>query len=68
MTTNLQLPTIEPKKIKIKNKRKQPEQEQNHRNGDHMEDYQWGGEEGRMGENVRGIRVITDRYKIGRGR
>ena len=46
MTTNLQLPTIEPKKIKIKNKRKQPEQEQNHRNGDHMEDYQWGGRGG----------------------
>ena len=21
----------------------QPEEEQNHRNGDHMEDYQWGG-------------------------
>ena len=49
MTTNLQLPTVEPKKIKIKNKRKQPEQEQNHRNGDHMEDYQWGG----RGENGR---------------
>ena len=40
MTTNSQLSTIEPKN---KNKlSKQPEQEQNHRNGDHMEGYQWG--------------------------
>ena len=69
MTTNSQLSTTELKKYKNKNKlRKQLELEQNHRNGNHMEDCQWGGEEGRMGENVRGIRVITDRYKIGRGR
>ena len=40
MTTNSQLSTTEPKKQKLS---KQPEQEQNHRNGDHMEDYQWGG-------------------------
>ena len=42
MTTNSQLSTTEPKN---KNKlSKQLEQEQNHRNGDHMEGYQWGGE------------------------
>ena len=41
MTTNSQLSTTEPKN---KNKLcKQLEQEQNHRNGDHMEGYQWGG-------------------------
>ena len=40
MTTNLQLSTTDPKN---KNKlSKQQEQEQNHRNGDHMEDYQQG--------------------------
>ena len=44
MTTNSQLSTTEPKKTKQnKNKlSKQLEQEQNHRNGDHMEGYQWG--------------------------
>ena len=48
MTTNSQLLTPEPKK-KTKNElSKQLEQEQNHRNGDHMEDYQWGS--GRGGE------------------
>ena len=41
MTTNSQLPTTEP--IKNKNKlSKQLEQEQNHRNGDYKEGYQWG--------------------------
>ena len=34
-----------------KTPKQQLEQEQNHRNGDHMEGYQWGGE-GRMGEKV----------------
>ena len=42
MTTNSQLSTTEPKKNKNKLS-KQLEQEQNHRNGDHMEGYQWGG-------------------------
>ena len=37
MTTNSQLSTTESKKNKLS---KQPEQEQNHRNGDHMEGYQ----------------------------
>ena len=44
MTTNSQLLTTKPKKNKTKNKlSKQLEQEQNHRNGDHMEGYQQGG-------------------------
>ena len=42
MKTNLQLSPTEPKKEKQK-LRKQLEQEQNHRNGDHVEGYQWGG-------------------------
>ena len=44
MTTNSQLLTTDLKRQnKNKNKlSKQPEQEQNHRNGDHMEGYQWG--------------------------
>ena len=42
MTTNSQLSTTEPKK-KPKNKlSKQLEQEQNQRNGDHMEGFHWG--------------------------
>ena len=40
---------------------KQLEQEQNHRNGDHMEGYQLGGGEGREGERVQGIRSINSR-------
>ena len=64
MTTNSQLSTTEPKN---KNKSKQLDQEQNHRNGDHMEGYQWGGGGGRMGEKVQGI-SINGRYKIDRGR
>ena len=48
MTANLQLLTTEPMKNNNKKKlRKQLEQEQNHRNGDHMEDYQWGGARGK---------------------
>ena len=44
MTTNSQLSTTEPKKSKYKNKlSNQLEQEQNLRNGDHMEGYQWEG-------------------------
>ena len=35
-----------------------------------MEGFQWGGggEEGRMGEKVQGIRRIIGRHKLGRGR
>ena len=62
MTTNSQLSTTEPKK---QNKLgKQLEQEQNHRNGDHMEGYSGGV----MGKKVQGIRSINGRYKIDRGR
>ena len=46
MTTNSQLSTMEPKN-KNKNKlSKKLEQEESHRNGDHMEGY-WRGREGR---------------------
>ena len=59
MTTNSQLSTTE---CKNKNKlSKQLEQEQIHRNGDHMEGYQWGGGERRIGEEVQGIRSINGR-------
>ena len=37
------------------------------KNGDHMENYQWGGNVGRMGEKVQGVRSIIGRYKIDRG-
>ena len=47
---------------------KQLKQEQNHRNGDHMEGYQQGSGRGRVGEKVQGIRSITSRYKIDRER
>ena len=45
MTKNSQLSINEPKrkeKQQQKKVSKQLEQEQNHRNGDHMEGYQWG--------------------------
>ena len=61
MTTNSQLSTTEPKK------QKQVEQEQNHRNGDHMEGYQRGDGGGRTGKRYRGIGSTNDRYKIDRG-
>ena len=41
MATNSQLSTTECKKSKLS---KQPEQEQNHRYGDHLEGYRWEGE------------------------
>ena len=51
--TNSQLLATEPKKNKNKIKlRNQLEEEQNHRNGDHMEHYHQGGIEVRMGEKV----------------
>ena len=65
MTINSQLPTTEPKKQKQKVS-KQLEQEQNHRNGDHIEGYQWG--RGEWEEKAQGIRSITGRHKIIRGR
>ena len=67
MITNSQLSTTEPKKTKNKLS-KQLEQEKNHRIGDHVEDYQWGGSREEMGEKAQGIRSINGRYKIDRGR
>ena len=69
MTTNSQLLTNKPKKNKNNNKlSKQLEQEQNHRNGDHMKGYWQGGNGGRLEEKAQGIRSIIGRYKIERGR
>ena len=51
MTTNSQLSTTEPKKTKNKLS-KQLEQEQNHRNGDHVEGYQWGSGRERGGKGT----------------
>ena len=64
MTPNSQLSTTEPKKNKLS---KQLEQEQNHRNGDHMEGYQWE-REGGKGEKVQGIRSVHGRHKTDRRR
>ena len=61
-----QLLITEPKKNKNKLS-KQLEQEQNHRNGDHIEGYGQGGGEGRMGGTVQGIRSLNGRYKIRQG-
>ena len=66
MITNSQLSTTKPKKNHQNKLNKQLEQEQNHRNGDHMESYQWEGDKGRVGGNVQGIRSKIDRYKIDR--
>ena len=71
MTTNSQLSTTKPKKTNKQQEQKlskQLEQEQIHRNRDHMEGYQWGGGGGRRGEKVQGIRSINGRYKIDRKR
>ena len=67
MTTNSQVSTAEPKKQKQKLS-KQLEQEQNHRTGDHLEDYQWGGGGGEWGVKVQGIRSIIGNHKIDRRR
>ena len=50
MITDSQLSTTEPKKQKLS---KQLEQEHNHRNGDHMEGYQWEGEGGEWKKRYR---------------
>ena len=65
MTTNSQLSTTEPKKEQKQKLSKQLEQEQNHRNGDHMEGHQWGGR--RLEKKVQRISIINGRYKIGGG-
>ena len=51
MTTNSQLLTTKPKK-KTPKLNKQLEQEQDHRNGDHMEGYQWEWEGQRGGKGT----------------
>ena len=62
MTTNSQLSTTEPKENKNKNRlSKQLKQEQNHRNGDHMEGYQQGSGRGRVGGKVQRISSINGR-------
>ena len=68
MTANSQLLTTTPKKINKSKLSKQLEQEQNHRNGDHVEGYQQESERGREEEKVQGIRSINGRWKIDRGR
>ena len=56
MTTNSQLSTPEKKKLSH-----QLEQEQNHRNGDHMEGYQQGSGRRREGGKVQRISSINGR-------
>ena len=53
MTANSQLLTTTPKKKNKSKLSQQLEQEQNHRNGDHMEGYQQGSGRGREGERYR---------------
>ena len=74
--TNSQLSTTESEKKRKEKKNplgKQPEQEENHRNGDQMEiswrsHYQPGGGGKRLGEKVQGIRSIIGNHKIDRRR
>ena len=59
MTINSQLLITEPKKT---NELSNPlEQEQNHRNGDHMEGYQQGSGKGREGGKVQRMSSINGR-------
>ena len=60
MTTDSQLSTIKPKKNENKLS-KQLEQEQNHRNGDHMEGYQWGSGREKEGRKIQRISSINGR-------
>ena len=64
MTTNSELLTTKHKNNIKQNKNpqsKQLEQEQNHRNGDHMEGYQRGSGRGREGGKVQRISSINGR-------
>ena len=56
------------KKKKKKQLSKQLEQEQNHRNGHHMEGYQLGGGVGEWGEKVQGIRSIIGKHAVDKRR
>ena len=53
MTTNSQLSTTVPKQKQKQELSKQLEQEQNHRNGDHVEGYQQGEGEGNRRKGTR---------------
>ena len=67
MTTNSQL-SNEPKKQK-QTKLEQLEQEQNHRNGDHMEGYQWGSwreNGGKVTENKQHKQQVENRQGEGK--
>ena len=67
MTRNSQLSTNEPKrkdKQQTQKLSKQLEQEQNQRNGHHMEGFQWGRGVEEQGEKVQRIRSISGRHKI----
>ena len=57
MTANSQLLTTTPKKKNKSKLSQQLEQEQNHRNGDHMEGYQleWERERGGKGQRISSI-------------
>ena len=69
-TINIKITTNNYQQLNLKNKnklRKQLEQEQNHRYGDHLEGYQLGNGMGRMEEKMQGLRSIIGRYKINRG-
>ena len=61
ITTNWQLSTTELKKKKKNKLSKQLEQEQNHRNGDHMEGYQQGSGRRREGGKLQRISSINGR-------
>ena len=65
MKTNSHLSTNELKNTKqnknINKLSKQLEQEQNHRNGDHIEGYLWGSGRSREGEKVQRISSINGR-------
>ena len=67
LTTNSQLSRTESKKTKNKLS-KQLEEEQNHRNGNHMEGYRQGRGGGQLGKKVQRISSINGRWKIDRGR
>ena len=43
---------------------KQPEQEQNQRNGYHTEGFQWDGGREELGEKVQGRRNMVSRHKV----
>ena len=68
MSTNSQLSTTEPKRKEKKRKpklSKQLEQEQNQRNGHHMEEFQWGGGREEQGGKGTGKKKYKIRHKQG---